>query len=47
MGLFGLINYENYLLNSLLTSSYAKNGLMIIITYIVTGLVRYHISKIL
>lgn len=44
MGLFGLINYENYLLNSLVTSSYAKNGLMIIITYAITGLVRFHLS---
>ena len=47
MGLFGLINYENYLINSLVTSSYAKNGLMILITYIITGLVRFHISTFL
>lgn len=44
MGLFGLINYEDYLLKSLITSSYAKNGLMIILTYLITGLVRFHIS---
>jgi hypothetical protein len=47
MGLFGLINYENYLLHSLITSSYARNGLMIILTYLITGLVRFHISAAL
>ena len=47
MGLFGLINYENYLLNSLVTSSYAKNALMIVITYVITGLVRFHLSAFL
>lgn len=47
MGLFGLINYENYLLNSLVTSSYAKNGLMILITYVITGVVRFHLSTFL
>ena len=47
MGLFGLINYENHLLHGLVTSSYAKNGLMIILTYVITGLVRFHLSAIL
>lgn len=47
MGLFGLWNYENYLLKSLITSKYARNGLVLLLVYLVTAIVRFHLCLIL
>jgi len=44
MGLFGLLNYEDYILNTIVKSNYARNGLIIVWIYIVTGLLRFHLS---
>lgn len=47
MRLFGLVNYEDYILKAIVNSGVAKNGLLVILTYIITSLVRMHISGIL
>lgn len=47
MGLFGLLNYEDYILNTIVKSSYARNGLIVLLVYIITGLVRFHLSIII
>jgi hypothetical protein len=47
MGLFGLLNYEDYILNTLVKSNYARNGLIVLLIYIITGLVRFHLSIII
>lgn len=47
MGLFGLLNYEDYILNTLVQSNYARNSLIVLLMYIVTGLVRFHLSIII
>ena len=47
MGLFGLWNYENYLLNLVVTSRYARNGLVMLLIYLVTSIARFHLSLIL
>ena len=47
MGLFGLLNYEDFILNTLVKSNYARNTLIILLMYVVTGLVRFHLSIIL
>lgn len=43
---FGLGNYEDYLLKAIVNSSFAKNGLMTVVTYILTAIIRFHISII-
>ena len=47
MGLFGLLNYENYLLSLIVNSQFARNGLVILLLYLVTALVRFHLSIVL
>ena len=47
MGLFGLLNYEDYIAKTILTSSYSKNLLSIFLIYIITGIVKFHISVLL
>lgn len=47
MGLFGLWNYEDYLLKLLVTSKFARNGLIILLTYLMAAVVRFHLSIIL
>lgn len=46
MVLFGLLNYEDYIFNTIATSSYAKNTLTIALMYLITGIVRFHLSMI-
>jgi hypothetical protein len=43
---FGLGNYEDYLFKAIVGSSFAKNGLMTVVTYILTSVVRFHVSVI-
>ncbi len=47
MGLFGMINYEDYILKTIVRSEYARNGLFVLLTYTITGLVQFHLSIIL
>lgn len=47
MGLFGLWNYEDYLIKLLVTSKFARNGLIVLLTYLMAALVRFHLSIIL
>jgi hypothetical protein len=46
MGLFGLLNYEDYILKTVVNSSYARNGLIMLLMYIMTATVRFHLSLI-
>lgn len=47
MGLFGLLNYEDYILNTVVKSSFARNGLVIALIYLATAVVRFHLALIL
>lgn len=47
MGLFGLFDYEDYILNTLVQSNYARNSLIVLLMYTVTGLARFHLSIII
>lgn len=47
MGLFGLLNYEYYILNTIVKSSYARNGLIVLLIYLVTAVVRFHLAIII
>lgn len=47
MPLFGLINYEDYLLKSVVKSNYAKNGLTVLLMLSITGMLRFHLSIII
>jgi len=47
MGLFGLWNYEDYLLNLVVKSRAARNGLVTLLIYLITAAVRFHISILL
>lgn len=44
MGLFGLLNYEDYILNTVVKSSYARNGLVVLLLYLITAMVRFHLA---
>lgn len=44
MGLFGLLNYEDYLVDLVIKSDRAHNGLIIFILCILTGIIRFHLS---
>jgi hypothetical protein len=44
MGLFGLLNYEDYILNTIIKSEYARNSLVLFSMCIITAIVRFHIS---
>lgn len=44
MVLFGLLNYEDYILKTVLTSSYAKNTLTILLIYLTTSIVKFHLA---
>lgn len=44
MGLFNLINYENYILKSLVNSSYAKNGLTVGFIYTASMIIKFHMA---
>ena len=44
MVLFGLINYEDYIFRTIATSNYARNALTVLLMYLVTGIVRFHLS---
>ncbi len=47
MGLFGLLNYENYIVNNIIHSDYARNNLILALSYTITGLVRFHLNIII
>lgn len=47
MGLYGLLNYEKYLLNSLKNSSFSKKLLARIIMFLVMFILKTHISVII
>lgn len=47
MGLFDLVNVETYILNLVVNSSFAKKGLVVLLSYIITFIVRLHISTLL
>jgi len=47
MVLFGLINCEDYILRTIVKSSYAKNGLTVLFMYLITGIIRFHLSVLL
>ena len=44
MILSNLINYEEYIFSSLITSKYAQNLLSTLLIYITTGIVKFHLS---
>lgn len=47
MGLFGLLNYEDYILNTIVNSNYARNSLIVFFTCVMTAIVRFHLSIII
>jgi hypothetical protein len=47
MVFFGLINYENYLLETIIKSKYAKNVLLIMYLYLVSAIIKFHIVLVL
>lgn len=49
MGLkiFGLLNYEYYILNTVLKSTFARDGFVIAIIYIITTILRLHLAIVL
>ena len=47
MGLFGLLNYEDYLVDLVVRSDRAHNGLIVFILCLITGIVRFHLSILL
>ena len=47
MGLFGLLNYEDYLVDLVVKSDRAHNGLIVFILCLITGIVRFHLSILL
>lgn len=47
MGLFGLVNYEDLILKAIINSGFARNGLIIVVTYIITSIVKLHISALI
>lgn len=47
MGFFGLLNYEDYILRALITSSYARSNLIIAVLYCITSIVRFHLGIII
>lgn len=44
MSKFGLSTYEDYIVGAIVNSGFAKNGLMTATTYIITAIVRFHLS---
>ena len=47
MVLFGLLNYEDYILQTLINSNYTRNALVVLLIYILTAIIRFHISIII
>lgn len=47
MVLFSLLNYEDYILKTILTSSYAHNTLTVVLMYLATAVIKFHISVFL
>jgi len=47
MGVFSLLNWEDYILNTVVKSSYAKNGLTVLLLYLLTAVLRLHLSIII
>lgn len=47
MVFFGLINYEDYIFRTIVTSTYARNALTVVLMYIITGIIRFHLSMLL
>lgn len=47
MGLFGLLKIEDRLVSMLVHSQFARDGLTTVTTYLITALVRLHISAII
>ena len=47
MVFFGLINYENYLLETIIKSKYAKNVLLIMYLYLISAIIKFHIALVL
>lgn len=44
MPLFGLLNYEDYILNLIARSDQTHNGLMVFIICVITSIIRFHLS---
>lgn len=47
MGLFGLIDYEDYLLKTLIKSSFTKKNVVILLMYLTTHILKFHLSALL
>ena len=47
MSLFGLLNYEDYILRTIVSSTYARNALTVLLMYVITGIIRFHLSFLL
>ena len=47
MGLFGLLNYEDYILKTVVTSNYAQQALTVSLMYTITTILRFHITLLL
>lgn len=47
MGLFGLLNYEDYILRTMVKSNYARNTLTIFLIYIITAMIRFHLAIVI
>jgi hypothetical protein len=46
MVLFGLLNYEDYIFRTIATSNYARNALTVLFMYLITGVIRFHLSAL-
>lgn len=47
MVLFGLINYEDFLLKTIVKSNFSRNGLTVLLMYLITTIIRFHLSLLI
>jgi hypothetical protein len=47
MGLFGLIDYEDYLLKTVIKSSFTKKNVVILLMYLTTHLLKFHLETLI
>lgn len=47
MGLFGLLNYEDYIFKLIVKSQSARNGLVVAIIWTITSIIKFHISIVI
>lgn len=47
MGLFGLLNYEDFVLKTVVKSQFAEDTFTIMLTYMLTSILRFHLSIVI